>query len=206
MKSKIANVMLLLLILVLISMPAFATDHAEERLNSYTDTTNAVFDRLNGKIFKKPTNKTPGGYQVPVKEQAPQQKQPIEQPAQQEMGENQSGEQNNNSNSPGKQYLVPGIPDFQYDSVLEKMQENTTISSGDLVGTVDSIGASIHSTVSQWLISISPVLLIIAAGMMLFSSTRAISFLLLCGFVIFMIIFAPELVQIFISSIAGFFH
>lgn len=211
MNKSFCAIMAFLLVFMVFSFPALASSGTETdtanniqtatKKNPYTDTINAVFDRLNGKVFEKPAKITPGGYEVPEEEQ-----QSVQQGN--TSGTNSSGisiGQRSNNSSGGK-HIIPGIPDFHQDSVLEKMKQDMEISSGDIVGAADKIGTSIHNTVSQWLIALAPILLVIAAVMMLFSSARAFSFLIVCGVVIFVIIFAPELVQMFITSISNIFH
>lgn len=193
---------LALIVLLLFSTTVYA-DEAIENGNPYSDTVNAVFDRLNGKVFEKTKGPTPGGYQAPSGE-TPTGNQSGDQSSNQQQG------QSNNSNidyeSPIKDYVVPGIPDTYKGSILERMQSDHTVSAGNVREKADSIGTAIHYTVSEWVIGLAPILLIIAVGLMLFSSARAAGFLIMCGIAIFVILFAPELVQIFINSIMGVFY
>lgn len=201
-----------LLVLLLFNTVAYASsekvvyNNSEVSYNkdSYTDTINAVFDRLNGKVFEKPSEPVPGGYKAPSGEgQTPTNS--IDNSSDDSLN-GSSGNHNSNDGPPSKEYFVPGIPDTYKGSVLERMQADSKITTGDVAGTVDSIGTTIHYTVSQWVVGLAPILLIIAVGLMLFSSSKAAGFLLMCGVAIFVILFAPELVKIFINSITGIFY
>ena len=171
----------------------------------YTDTVNAVFDRLNGRVFEKSANPIPGGFEGSTNEGQVNQ-------AGSSQGDPSQSSQGGTSNQGGvsgpaeKEYTVPGI-EYDYDStILERMQRDGKASTGNVTGTVDSIGTTIHHTVLQFVIGIAPILLIIAIGLMLFSSARAAGFLLMCGVAIFVVLFAPELAKIFINFISGIFY
>lgn len=176
----------------------------------YTDTVNAVFDRLNGRVFEKSTNPIPGGFEGSTNEGQASQGQGNQ--AGSSQGDPSQSNQGGTSNQGGvsgpaqKEHTVPGVK-YDYDStILERMQREGKASTGDITGTVDSIGTTIHHTVSQFVIGIAPILLIIAIGLMLFSSARAAGFLLMCGVAIFVILFAPELAKVFINFISGIFY
>lgn len=168
----------------------------------YTDTINAVFDRLNGRVFEKPNEPTPGGYRAPSGEEQ------VPTSPEDNSSENHSAGNNRNTHTgpSSKEYLVPGVEYDYNSSILERLQRDSKVSTGDVAGAVDSIGTTIHHTISQWVIGLAPILLIIAVGLMLFSSSKAAGFLLMCGVAIFVILFAPELVKIFINSITGIFY
>lgn len=175
--------------------------------NKYTDTVNAVFDVLNGKIFENPLEPGPGGYEGTVgnvHENPQYQEDPQGTPNTPSENTSQGG--NYNNHPPQREHLIPGVKYDFNSTILERLQKDHKVTTGGPANTINTIGTTIHQTLSQWVISLAPIFLIIAVGMMMFSSSRAAGFLVMCGVAIFVILFAPELVKIFINAITGIFY
>lgn len=174
--------------LFLFAVPVLALDTDRDR---YSDTVNAVFDRLEGKIVPE-NSPEPGGKDF----------------SDEKSERNESKNEENTNNVPKndnlhEEFKIKPIPKTFEGSILERMQRENTISLSGAEKKLDAAVTAIHHSVSSWLIEIAPVVLIIGALLAMFARGRAAGFLFLFGIMLFVVLFAPEITQAVISIIMG---
>ncbi len=159
--------------------------------NRYSDTVNAVFDRLEGKLVSQ--NRLESGSKDYSTEKPE---------SNESKNEETAGNTPENSNL-YKEFRIKPIPKTFQGSILERMQRENTISLSGAEKKLDAIVTTIHHSISGWLIEIAPAVLIISALLALFVKGRAASFLFLFGIVLFIVFFAPEITQAVLNLIIG---
>ncbi len=128
-----------------------------------------------------------------------------EQPAEQESAQKEPDQQIQKVTPSEKdKYVIKGIDDTYQGSIMERMQQDSTLS----VGTekIDEFGTSVYGFAAKSVISIAPVLIILGALLLLFVKGKALGYLFILGVAIFMILNAPELVKILVNFINNIFY
>lgn len=172
--------------------------------NQYSDTVNAVFDRLEGRIWEESEAVKDDQEELRDEEDKEQPTAPVDEktPTEQQRQEKESAVPPDH----GDEFIIGPIPDFAEGTILERLYREDIVSTGGVSERVDRLGTAVYRSISQGLIGIAPVILIIGALFLLFSRGRAVGFLFLFGMLMFVVLFAPEIIKIFIGIISGIFQ
>jgi len=102
----------------------------------------------------------------------------------------------------GKEYKIAPIPSFE-GSIMERLQRESVLSLNKINQGIDDIGTSLYYAISQTLIGLAPIVLVVGTLFMMFSRGRGVGLIMLFGALLFIVLFAPEIVKLFISMIQG---
>ncbi len=197
---------LVFLLLLLVVCPVWAAAP-----NNYSETINAVFDRLMG---KEPAVAQPGGADI-TQETNKNGQPPTSEPQDKKGNTVSQGVQNKEGNSApssstgtakSEKFFIQPIQDPYRGTIMERLHQSNTVTLGDVTGSIDKLTTAVHQTVTQTMISFAPIILLFGVLISFLTKGRTTGFLLMFLLALFVVFYAPEIAKVCINFITGFLH